>query len=218
MKKHYSAVIFDLDGTLLNTLEDLTASINHALRQKGYPLHTQEEVRLMVGNGIRRLVERAAPPELLPDQIEELHSLFQDHYDIHCNDATGPYPGIPALLSSLKTQGFRLAVASNKADSAVQSLRERFFADTIMAAVGARPELRHKPEPDIAVTAMHLLGAVPEETLYVGDSDVDIQTAINAGLDFVCVSWGFRDKEFLTAHGAAQIVDQPEELLSFLQD
>lgn len=214
--KYCNTVIFDLDGTLLNTLRDLTDSVNYALNKKGYPLHSLEEIRLMVGNGIGKLMERAVPEGLTPEQFEEVFDLFKGHYALHCNDTTCPYPGIPELLLSLKKQGFRLAIVSNKVDSAVKTLRDLFFADTIPVAIGEREGVRRKPAPDTAVTALKELNVRAPEAVYVGDSDVDIETAYNAGMDCISVSWGFRDTAFLKAHGAAAIIDRPEDLLKLI--
>lgn len=214
--KHYTTVIFDLDGTLLDTLQDLSNSVNYALSQKGCPLHTPEEIRLMVGNGIRKLMERAVPKGLPPAEFEEVFALFKAHYAIHCNDNTCPYPGILALLSTLREQGYGLAIVSNKVDSAVKTLRDLYFKDTVRVAIGEKEGIRRKPAPDTALAALKELGADAAQAVYVGDSDVDIQTAANAGMDCISVSWGFRDTQFLNAHGAAKIIDSPQELLRMI--
>lgn len=230
--KHYKAVIFDLDGTLLNTLQDLTDSVNYALSQKSYPLHTVEEVRMMVGNGVRTLMERAVSYTFSSDQspqasrdvplkisnreFEEIFSLFKEHYAIHCNDTTAPYPGIKNLLDTLKKQGYSLAIVSNKIDSAVKTLRDLYFRDTIFVAIGEKEGIRKKPAPDTVIAALEELHVSAEDALYVGDSDVDIKTAQNAGMDCISVSWGFRDRDFLVANGAKTIIDTPAQLLDIL--
>lgn len=214
--KKYRTVIFDLDGTLLDTLQDLTDSVNYALEKYGYPLHTLEEVRFMVGNGVRLLMERAVPKGLSEQEFESIFACFKEHYDIHCNDHTHPYDGIPELLHTLKERGYSLAIVSNKVDSAVKTLRTLYFNDTIEVAIGEKEGIRRKPAPDTAVTALQELGASAEDAVYVGDSDVDIQTAANAGMDCISVSWGFRDTAFLQAHGASRIIDHPSQLSQLL--
>ena len=214
--KHYTTVIFDLDGTLLDTLEDLTDSVNYALTDAGYPGHTIEEVRMMVGNGVRTLMERAVPTGISTEAFEAVFAAFKEHYDQHCNDHTHPYDGIPELLHTLKAQGFRLAIVSNKVDSAVKTLRALYFNETIPVAIGEKEGIRRKPAPDTVVTALQELGASASDAVYVGDSDVDIQTAANAGMDCISVSWGFRDTAFLKAHGASLIIDHPQELPALL--
>ena len=214
--KHYTTVIFDLDGTLLDTLRDLTDSVNYALTDAGYPGHTIEEVRMMVGNGVRTLMERAVPAGISTEAFEAVFAAFKEHYDQHCNDHTHPYDGIPELLHTLKAQGFRLAIVSNKVDSAVKTLRALYFNETIPVAIGEKEGIRRKPAPDTVVTALQELGASASDAVYVGDSDVDIQTAANAGMDCISVSWGFRDTAFLKAHGASLIIDHPQELPALL--
>jgi len=214
--KRYTTVIFDLDGTLLDTLQDLTNSVNYALKQYGYPLHTLEEVRYMVGNGVRVLMERAVPTGLSPQEFENVFACFKEHYDIHCNDLTHPYEGIPELLHTLKTRGFHLAIVSNKVDTAVKTLRALYFDDTISVAIGEKEGIRRKPAPDTAITALQELGVSAGDAVYVGDSDVDIQTAANAGMDCISVSWGFRDTAFLQSHGASRIIDHPSQLIEIL--
>lgn len=214
--KHYTTVIFDLDGTLLDTLRDLTDSVNYALTDAGYPGHTIEEVRMMVGNGVRTLMERAVPAGISEEAFEAVFAAFKEHYDLHCNDHTHPYGGIPELLHTLKVQGFRLAIVSNKVDSAVKTLRALYFNETIPVAIGEKEGIRRKPAPDTVVTALQELGASASDAVYVGDSDVDIQTAANAGMDCISVSWGFRDTAFLKAHGASIIIDHPQELTALL--
>lgn len=209
-------MIFDLDGTVLDTLDDLALSVNLALRHFGYPERTRDEVRAFVGNGIRLLVERAAPSGINGAELDALFEEFKRLYALHCADKTAPYPGIPELLKALRTAGVPSAVVSNKADAAVKTLCERFFGNAFAAAVGEREGVRRKPAPDTVLEVMTLLGASPESTVYVGDSDVDILTARNAGIDCISVSWGFRDRDFLAASGASTTVASPEELTAVL--
>ncbi len=214
--KKYTTIVFDLDGTLLNTLEDLTNSVNYALSQMGYPARTLDEVRLMVGNGVRTLMERAVPVGSSTDEFEAAFALFKEHYDAHCNDNTRPYEGVTELLYELKTRGYRLAIVSNKIDHAVKALQKLYFQD-VTVAIGEKEGLRRKPAPDMVHAALKELQVSAGEAVYVGDSDVDIQTAINSGLDYISVSWGFRDTDFLKAHGATTIINHPKELLSLLR-
>lgn len=212
----YNTVIFDLDGTLLDTLEDLTDSVNYALGCMNYPERTIDEVRKFVGNGIKKLMERAVPEGTSAQNIENALELFKEHYAIHNLDKTKPYDGVVELVSVLKKNNIKTAIVSNKIHSGVLALRDQFFKD-IDVAIGDRPDLRTKPAPDSCNLALKELGSKPEETLYVGDSDVDIATAKNAGLDCLSVLWGFRDKEFLIAHGgtrfASTTLDVEREVL-----
>ncbi len=209
-------MIFDLDGTVLDTLDDLALSVNLALRHFEYPERTREEVRAFVGNGIRLLVERAAPSGTDSAELDALFKEFKRLYSLHCADKTAPYGGIPELLKTLRDAGVTCAVVSNKADAAVKTLCEHFFGDAFAAAVGEREGVRRKPAPDTVLEVMSHLGASREETVYVGDSDVDILTAKNADIDCISVSWGFRSRDFLAASGASTTVDSPEELMSVL--
>lgn len=206
-------VIFDLDGTLLNTLEDLRDSANAALEAFGYPPRTTDEVRRFVGNGVRLLMIRATPGGEQNEKFEEILAYFRRHYAEHCFDQTRPYDGILPMLDRLKTAGIGLAVVSNKFDAAVRELCRRYFPDQIAIAIGEREGIRKKPAPDSVLQAMRELHADPSESLYVGDSDVDIETARNAGIPCVSVTWGFRDRDFLLAHGASVLIDDPSELL-----
>ncbi len=208
-------VIFDLDGTILDTLEDLKESLNFSLGQMGYPRRTLEETRQFVGNGIRRLIQRAVPTETA--DIQRTYEIFMEHYRVHCADHTAPYPGIPAFLTELKARGYRLAVVSNKADSAVQALCGRYFPKIFDCVLGERPGVRKKPAPDGVLEVLARLGTPKEQTLYIGDSEVDIETARNAGLDCVLVDWGFRDRETLARSGAEHIVSDCREIWSFLE-
>jgi len=211
----YQTYIFDLDGTLLDTLGDLAASVNYAMRTHGMPEHTVDEVRLFVGNGVRRLMERAVPGGAAHPAFEAAFATFRRHYMEHSLDTTRPYEGIPELLQELKRRGRHTAVVSNKFDAATKELCRHFFPDTIDVAVGEHEAegIRKKPAPDTVLQALSQLGVGQEGAVYVGDSDVDIQTARNSGLPCISVLWGFRDREFLLAHGAETFVSQPSELL-----
>lgn len=211
----YQTYIFDLDGTLLDTLGDLAASVNYAMRTHGMPEHTVDEVRLFVGNGVRRLMERAVPGGAAHPAFEAAFDTFRRHYMEHSLDTTRPYEGIPELLQELKRRGGHTAVVSNKFDAATKELCRHFFPDTIDVAVGEHEAegIRKKPAPDTVLQALSQLGVGQEGAVYVGDSDVDIQTARNSGLPCISVLWGFRDREFLLTHGAETFVSQPSELL-----
>ena len=213
----YETVIFDLDGTLLDTLDDLTAATNAALAKFSLPQRTREEVRSFVGNGIAKLIERAVGEEGKGLQAEALAE-FKSYYAAHCADKTAPYDGILSLLRSLREKGVKTAVLSNKADFAVKSLAKTYFDGLLLAAVGENESagIRKKPAPDALFSVMNELSATAEKTVYVGDSDVDIQTAKNAGVACICVTWGFRDKDFLKREGGKIFVDTPAEILRYV--
>lgn len=221
----YNTYIFDLDGTLLDTLGDLAASVNYALRTYGMPERSLDEVRRFVGNGVRLLMERAVPDGADNPQFDMVFAAFRQHYMEHSLDTTRPYDGIPEMLLSLKARGCRLAVVSNKMMAATQELIRHFFPDTIEVAIGEHEAegIRKKPAPDTVFAALDALG-IPRTNLglsgnpslsavYVGDSDVDIETAHNAGLPCISVLWGFRDREFLLQHGATTFAAAPDNLL-----
>ena len=209
-------VIFDLDGTILDTLEDLKESLNFALGRMGYPRRTLEETRRFVGNGIRKLIQRAVPVGTPEADIQRTYDLFLAHYRVHCADHTAPYPGVPAFLEQLKAREYRLAVVSNKADSAVQILCGQYFPQTFDCAFGERPGVRKKPAPDAVLEVLAQLAVPKEQALYIGDSEVDIETARNAELDCVLVDWGFRDRETLARKGAEHIVSCCDEIWDYL--
>lgn len=212
----YTTFIFDLDGTLLNTLDDLAASVNYALRTHGMPEHSVDEVRQFVGNGVRKLMLRAVPDADNNPMFEETFQTFREHYMKHSMDSTRPYDGIQELLQALKKQGKHLAVVSNKFYAATQELCQHFFADTIEVAIGEHEAegIRKKPAPDTVMEALRQLGVGKEGAVYVGDSDVDIMTARNSGLPCISVLWGFRDKDFLINKGATTFVAAPKDILS----
>lgn len=213
----YQVFIFDLDGTILNTLEDLYLSVNAALKQSGFPERSLEEVRQFVGNGIRKLIERAVPSGTLETQISQVHQDFTEHYKIHCADHTKPYDHIPEVLQKIRSAGMKTAVVSNKADYAVQILCKDYFPDLFDAVAGEREGIRKKPAPDSVQAVLNALHLTPEQAVYIGDSDVDIETAENSGMPCISVEWGFRDMEFLIQHGAGKIISNPEELLELIQ-
>jgi phosphoglycolate phosphatase len=212
----YSTYIFDLDGTLLDTLGDLAASVNYALRTHGMPEHSLDDVRRFVGNGVRKLMERAVPDGADNPRFDETFATFRQYYMAHSLDTTRPYEGIPETLAALKARGCHLAVVSNKMMAATQELCHHFFPDTIEVAIGEDEAagIRRKPAPDTVFAALKALGVGKEDAAYVGDSDVDILTACNAGIPCISVLWGFRDRDFLISHGAQTFITHPAELLT----
>ena len=209
----YNTYIFDLDGTLLSTLGDLAASCNYALRTNGMPERTIDEVRQFVGNGVKKLMERAIPGGLDNDKFDKTYADFRQHYMQHNLDTTKPYDGVMEMLEELRKQGKKVAVVSNKFYAATQELCRHFFGDLVPVAIGEREDIRKKPAPDTVLDAMRQLGVTAEGAVYIGDSDVDIDTARNSGMPCISVLWGFRDKEFLLEHGATTLVSTPEEIL-----
>lgn len=210
----YQTIVFDLDGTLLNTLDDLHASTNYALQQHELPPRSMQEVRRFVGNGIRNLIRLAVEPHTDTNLIDEVHHTFDEHYSAHHLDRTAPYSGIPELVQTLNDAGKHCCVVSNKGDYAVQPLVEHFFPGLFEFACGEREKdgIRRKPWPDTVLTCMKKVGATPQESVYVGDSEVDLLTARNAGIPCITVSWGFRDIDLLVSEGAQTIVHTVGEL------
>ena len=215
--KKISTVIFDLDGTLLDSLQDLADSTNHVLAQFGYPVHTLEDIRRFVGNGVRVLMERAVPDNLTPTEFETVFSEFKAYYVDHCMDKTKPYPGIKKKKKKLKANHYKVAIVSNKLQGGVDELYARFFKDLVQVAVGECPEVKRKPSPDMVNKALEKLGSTADEAVYVGDSDVDLATARNSGLPCISVLWGFRDRDFLIQNGVTHLVSNPDEIVSLLQ-
>ncbi len=211
----YDAVIFDLDGTLLDTLEDLAGSVNAALRAYDMPERTVSEVRSFVGTGIGNLIKKSVPEGTREEMINEVLVAFRNHYRDHSADMTKPYDGIISLLSDLKAKGIPTAVVSNKVDIAVQMLVKKYFPDLIDVAVGELEGVSRKPEPDTVFIAMEKLGVM--DAVYVGDSEVDVMTAKNASLDGVFVTWGFRTEDDLRGAGARCIVHSAKELWEVLE-
>jgi phosphoglycolate phosphatase len=212
--KDYDTYIFDLDGTLLATLQDLADSANHALQSYSMPEHTVEEVRMYVGNGVKKLMERAVPGGLNNPDFDEVYAAFRKHYMLHSLDTTKPYDGVTELLTQLKERGKHIAVVSNKFYAATQELCHHFFGDLVEVAIGEREDIRKKPAPDTVMAALRQLGVTQSRAVYIGDSDVDVDTAKNCGIPCISVLWGFRDKDFLINHGATTFVSRPEEILS----
>lgn len=212
----YSVVIFDLDGTLLDTLEDLADSVNYTLEHNSLPQRTLWEVRSFVGNGITKLIERAAGEGVAPAEVDRLGVEFRAYYKEHCADKTRPYAGIPELLETLRSSGVKTALVSNKGDFAVQELVKQYFPGLFDYAVGDRDGIARKPAPDSVNEVLSVLGFSKGDAIYVGDSDVDVETALNAGTDMSIVTWGFRDEEFLISKGARNIARSPDELKAIL--
>ena len=209
----YQSVIFDLDGTLLNTLDDLTDSVNAALSAFRLPEKTSDDVRLAVGNGGRNLMRRVIPGGETHPAFQEILDYYVPYYENHCRIKTRPYDGVMELLAGLRQKGVGMAIVSNKGDGAVQELAAQYFCGIIDQAVGERDGIRRKPSPDSVLEAMRLLGSSPKETLYVGDSEVDHTTAANAGLDLALVTWGFRDRDTLSGLHPKYLIDHPGDLL-----
>lgn len=208
----YKLVIFDMDGTILNTIEDLADALNYALDKSGYPEHTIEEVKQYVGNGIPKLIERGVPAGTDKVSTNQVHRDFMEYYQVHCADKTRPYDGIIELIVKLREKGCLTAVVSNKADAAVQELCKQYFDGCFDYAVGDRDGIKKKPAPDAVNEVLQHLQITKENAVYVGDSEVDIATARNAKLDSIIVSWGFREVPFLKEQGADRIVERAEEV------
>lgn len=212
----YKAIIFDLDGTLTDTLYDLRESTNYALRQMGWKERSIDEVRQFVGNGVRRLMEQAVPAHTEELEFLECFEIFREHYIEHCQDHTDLYPGIRELLTELKKRGYKMAIVSNKLQAGVNELQHTFFKDIIDVSLGEQDGFRRKPFPDLVNLALERLGVSRDEAIYVGDSEVDMATARNAGLPCISVLWGFRDQEYLQSIGAFQMVERPEQILELV--
>ena len=212
-------LLFDLDGTLLDTLDDLHAAVCYALEKQGLPTRTRAQVRDYIGNGIVLLMQRAVGADAVPAvDMASVMADFKEYYGAHCQDKTAPYDGVLELLAALKAQGKKIAVVSNKADFAVKKLCEGYFSGLVDVAIGENEAggVKKKPAPDTVFAAVNALGGTLENAVYIGDSEVDIQTASNAGLACISVSWGMKDREFLLKNGAKTIVDTTEELLAIL--
>lgn len=210
------ALIFDLDGTLLDTLADLHSSVNYALDRFGFPQRSMEEVRTFVGNGLRSLVRKAVPPATSEQTVSEVLAALKEYYIDHTYDKTRPYDGIVPMLDELKRRGFPMAIVSNKADPMVEILRNVYFSEQIPVAVGESAEVARKPAPDMVFAAMKKLGCAAEDAVYIGDSEVDVLTAKNAGLPCFSVGWGFRTPPELSALGISEVYLSPSALLSAL--
>lgn len=213
---NYKTLIFDLDGTLLNTLDDLAASVNYAMRQCSFPERTIDEVRRFIGNGVEVLIRRAVPEGTMDQEYKNALAIFKDHYKKNSRNKTAPYDGICELLKTLKRDGYNLAIVSNKVDFAVKDLRDEFFNGLIDVAIGDSDATRTKPEPDMVYKAIDELGVDKNTCVYIGDTDVDIETAKNSGMDCISVSWGFRTRQELLGYGAKMIADTAGDILRFV--
>lgn len=216
-----NTVIFDLDGTLLNTLNDLADSTNFALVQFGYPQRTIEEVRNFVGNGVAKLIERAIPEGKNNSNFDKCLEIFKTHYSQNMYNKTAPYNGILEMLSNLRDKGYKIAVVSNKFDTAVKELCKKYFPNLIDVAIGENEALgiKKKPAPDTVKKALYLLGiSSPENAIFCGDSEVDILTAQNSHMPCISVTWGFKDKDFLLKHDAKIIIDNPHKIIDILEN
>ena len=212
----YQTAVFDLDGTLLDTLEDLYLATNHALTLHGLPLRSRDEVRMFVGNGVEMLIRRAVPAGTDEETTLAVLADFKSTYAAICEDHTRPYDGILDMLTALREKDIRVAVVSNKFDAATKQLCEKYFGDLVEVAIGERAGVRKKPAPDTVHEALRELGVTAEGAVYIGDSDVDIQTARNCEMPCISVTWGLRDKVFLLQSGAEILVDIPERLLGVI--
>ena len=212
----YKLMIFDLDGTILATLDDLYNSVNYALSTLGYPTRTYEEVRAFVGNGMLNLIKRSAPNGASEDEIQNILSTFRSHYALHKADCTKPYTGIEKVLGNLKKEGAILTVLSNKDDDAVGVLCEQYFPNTFDYTAGNRADRKRKPDPESVHAIINKYGLTTRDTVYIGDSEVDVLTAQNAKVDCVAVSWGFRDRDVLVDAGATMIADTMDNLYEYL--
>lgn len=216
IQKKYDAVVFDLDGTLLDTLEDLLSSVNYGLEKYNMPLRSLEEIRHFVGNGVQRLIELSVPKGTSEEMFEKVFAAFKEHYAIHCNDKTGLYEGIEALLGELKKRGFLLAIVSNKLQEGVDALSEQYFKAYTDIAIGARDGIRKKPAPDSVFEALERMQVPKERVVYVGDSEVDIATAKNAGIPCITVAWGFRTRQEQIEAGAEIFAENPADIIPLL--
>ncbi len=212
----YEAVIFDLDGTLLDTLEDLAGSVNFALAKYAGMTRSVEQIRSFVGNGVRMLMTRSLPGGQDNPAFEQAFQDFKAHYREHCRDKTRPYPQILDLVRELSARGTKLAIVSNKTDPEVKKLSLDYFGDLFSTAVGEREGVARKPAPDTLFQTLTELGITKQQAVYIGDSEVDVQTAANAGMDFIGVTWGFRSQDHLFRAGARVLIAHPLELLSLV--
>lgn len=215
--KKYEAVLFDLDGTLLDTLEDLRDAVNYVMRQYRFPEHSMEEIRRAVGNGIRKLMERSVPEGTKADILEAAFLDFKGYYKANCKNKTKPYAGMSELVEKLKEDGYKLAVVSNKNDEAVKEIIPYYFGELFDISVGAKEGMEKKPAPETTFYVLEQLGVAKEKALYIGDSQVDVKTAENAGMEGIFVTWGFRDREELEEAGAQEFADTAAQLFEMIQ-
>jgi len=211
-----NTIIFDLDGTLLNTLDDLWASVNYSLAQNNMPLRNKDEIRSFLGNGARQLISLSLPSDQVSKHLSSTLSCFKTYYSQHSLDNTEPYEGIITMLSSLRAKGYKTGIVSNKPDFAVQQLYKRYFLPYVDIAIGDQSGYNRKPSPDLVYKALECLKSQLSESIYVGDSEVDILTAQNCGLRCLSVSWGFRDRKYLESNGATEIIDHPSLLIEHI--
>lgn len=216
MKK--TAIILDLDGTILDTLEDLTDSVNHALREGGFPQRTIDEIRTFVGNGAKNLIIRALPDGESEETLNKTLSAFKEHYETNKTNKTAPYAGICDVLSSLQKSGCKLAIVSNKHDDAVWGLYKKFFSDVCDFALGNCDFLPKKPAPDMVLYAIEKIGEKVENAVYIGDSEVDVVTAKNTNIPCISVTWGFRSEDILKEAGAEIIAHTPQDIITALEN
>ena len=209
--------VFDMDGTILDTLSDLATAVNYALSVCGYPARTQSEIKKALGNGVEALIRETAPQDISESERRKCLEMFKAYYSEHMYVKTAPYPGIIKLCSDLKKAGYRLAVVSNKFDSAVSKLCDIYFKGLFDVAIGEDPSVRKKPAPDGVLKALAELGASKEDAVYIGDSEVDYNTALNSGLPCICVTWGFRERAELEKLGATIFADTPAEILDLIK-
>ena len=214
----YKAILFDMDGTVLDTLRDLNAAVNRCMEHFGYPTQTIDETRQRVGNGSKRLLELSVPERTDGNKIGELLAWYLPYCNEHANDTTAPYPGIPEMMESLREKGLALAIVSNKPDRTVKELAAIHFPGLLETAVGENEAagIRRKPWPDTLLAAAAELGVPIRECLYVGDSEVDVLTATRAGMDCASVLWGFRSREEIEAAGGNLFMTEPKELLAYI--
>ena len=212
----YKAVLFDMDGTVLNTLGDLAAAVNHTLREFSMPERSIAEVAAALGNGAAYLIAPTVPDGTPKELTDKVLAAYAPYYDAHCDILTGPYDGIVPLMQKLRGRGVKLAVISNKQDTAVKPLAEKYFPGLLEIAVGESAEVRRKPNPDAVLAALRHIGVEREDAIYVGDTEVDLQTARNAGMECASVDWGFRTREQLVEIGAEHIFDTVQELEEYL--
>ena len=210
-------IIFDLDGTLLNTLEDLHACFNKAITEYGYPRRTLDEIKSFVGNGIKKAIERALPSNIEESELNKIVNYFRSYYEEHMLELTKPYDGIIGMLEELKANNYKLAVVSNKYDAAVKELCKNYFGKYIDIAIGESEEVRKKPEIDGVMKAIKELNSSIDNSIYIGDSDVDIKTAKNVGIPCISVLWGFRDKDFLIQNGGKLFAEKPKDIIKIIE-
>ena len=213
----YKAVIFDLDGTLLDTLDDLADAVNHTLGEFNYSQRTKADIRRFLGNGIERLAKQVLPENVTEKEFRHVFGVFKEYYTAHCQIKTKAYSGIAELLHSLKAKGYKLAIVSNKNAEAVEALNQTYFAKEVDVAIGQKAGIRKKPAPDTVLMALQALSVDKAEAVYVGDSEVDKATADNTGMDVILVTWGFRDKAELEQLQPNYLVNKPQEILTCLE-